>query len=105
MHGFPISYSYTEWYLLFFVIRDDLLSRRVACQKLTIIIIIAGKQYFIFHLTGILFAMSSIIISVCFFTYVDCIRNITVTSCILHSFYWGRNLCCTDACPAFPVVP
>ena len=36
VHEFPISYSHTEWYLLFS--RNDMIEM-VACQKLTIIII------------------------------------------------------------------
>ena len=38
VHEFLISYSHTEWYLLFFAIHDRN-GRRVACQNLTIILI------------------------------------------------------------------
>ena len=40
VHEFPISYSHTEWYLIFFTKLDDLLDWRVTCQNLTILIII-----------------------------------------------------------------
>ena len=35
---FHISHSHTEWYLIIFTTRVDILGRRVACRKLTIII-------------------------------------------------------------------